>query len=240
MSKIYAVQVAPEYQSTGFYDVNDLCEAFGCGDDFIIRDNFDYNGYASEKIKSILELLDDCYLENYEKLDELKEIETRTLNRSERKRIIELLDYYDEYYVDQEKFRCEFLEAVTGKEWEHGTIHGCSQGEWENIYYVKDEFSKNTINTLESYYFNEGSEWIVYELEHEIKSVSELDNEDGFSVYCTEWSDDGIREEIAGACYGEKPSDVILFAFDGYTQTPKYEMRISETESNSETLVAAA
>ena len=241
MSKVYAMQVDPAFQGMGICDsVEAIAEMFDFGDEFIIKGNRDYDGYASEKIKSILELLDDCYLENYEKLDELKEIETRTLNRSERKRIIELLDYYDEYYVDQEKFRCEFLEAVTGKEWRSDTIRGCVQGEWQNIYYVKDGFSKNAIDEIEAYYFNTGSEWMIFMPETKINDVSELENLDcEFSTYCTEWLDDDIRQHIADEC-NVNPADVVLLVIDGYVQMPKYEIRISETESNSETLVAAA
>ena len=67
-----------------------------------------------------------------------------------------------------------------------------------------------------------------------------FDNEDGFSVYCTEWSDDGIREEIAGACYNVNPEDVVLLVFDGYTQTPKYEMRFAKENSVSENVPVAA
>ena len=241
MSKVYAMQVDPAFQGMGICDsMEAIAEMFDFGDEFIIKGNRDYADYVSEKNEKILEVLDDCYSENYEKLDDLKGIESRQLNRSERKKIIELLDYYDENYVDEESFRCEFLEAVTGKEWESGTIRGYSQGEWQNIYYVKDSFSKNTIDTIEAYYFNTGSEWMVSMPETEIKDVSEIENLDcKFTIYCTNWLDDDIRQRIADEC-NVNSADVVLLAIDGYVQTPKYEIRVSETESNSENLVPAA
>lgn len=240
MLKVYAMQVDPAFQGMGICDsVEAIAEMFDFGDEFIIKGNRDYNGYVSEKNEKILEMIDDgCYW-NYEKMFELETIEGRKFNRSERKRIIGLLDYYDENYVDEESFRCEFLEAVTGKEWESDTINGCSQGEWQNIYYVKDSFSKNAIDAIEAYYFNTGSEWMISMPETEIKDVSEIENLDcEFTTYCTEWSDDDIRQRIADEC-NVNPADVVLIAIDGYVQMPKYEIRISETESNSESELAA-
>lgn len=241
MSKVYAMQVDPAIQGMGICDsVEAIAEMFDFGDEFIIKGNRDYADYVSEKNEKILEMIDDGCLWNYEKLFELEDIEGKKFNRSERKRIIELLDYYDENYVDEDGFRCEFLEAVTGKEWRSDTIQGCVQGEWQNIYYVKDGFSKNAIDEIEAYYFNTGSEWMIFMPETKINDVSELENLDcEFSTYCTDWLDDDIRQHIADEC-NVNPADVVLIAIDGYVQTPKYEIRVSETESNSETLVAAA
>ena len=46
-------------------------------------------------------------------------------------------------------------------------------------------------------------------------------NIDGYSFYCTLWSDEGIRKEIANA-EGVDPADVVLYAFDGWIRTEQY------------------
>ena len=47
------------------------------------------------------------------------------------------------------------------------------------------------------------------------------DNGDTYTVYTHSWRDDEKRQEFADAV-GCDPSDVILYAFDGYEYTPKY------------------
>ena len=72
-----------------------------------------------------------------------------------------------------------------------------------------DEYGIEYRREIETEYFNTGDEWKID------------DNGDTFTVYTHSWRDDEKRQEIADAV-GCDPSDVILYAFDGYEYTPKY------------------
>lgn len=233
MSKVYAVQVAPGCQGYGFCDsIEAIAESFAFEDDFIIEGD-QFNGYISSDYEEIIDIFTDEWMDYEDRIENIEQYVNRIFSDDE-------IEVFEKMFDEFEDDVPTILTAVTGKEWESGAIRGCCQGDYAEVYYVKDMFPKETIDAIEAYYFNTGSEWIVYESENEVNDISELEDLECFSTYCTKWSDDGIREEIAGACYNVNPEDVILFAFDGYTQTPKYEIRISETESNSENLVPAA
>lgn len=45
---------------------------------------------------------------------------------------------------------------------------------------------------------------------------------EGYSVYCMGDTNEQIKQEIAADYTGATPGDVTLYAFDGYTKTPKY------------------
>lgn len=46
-------------------------------------------------------------------------------------------------------------------------------------------------------------------------------NINGCSIYCTSWSNEGIRKEIADA-EGVDPANVVLYAFEGWSRTAQY------------------
>lgn len=110
---------------------------------------------------------------------------------------------------DEKPLLCEGLELLTGRKYRYRTIHGCSQGDWQEIIYPA-EYGRNWFDAFETEYFNTGTEWTV--------------DPDGdcFSVYVISWSDDGIRREIADAC-GCNADDVVLLRFIGWRKTPEYE-----------------
>lgn len=105
---------------------------------------------------------------------------------------------------------CEALELMTGRKWDCCTIRGCCQGDWQEMIYPADDWSRAALETFEVEYFNTGTEWIV--------------DPDGDSVYVyvTGWSDDDARQEIADA-YGCDPDDVILQKFTGWSREAQYE-----------------
>lgn len=111
---------------------------------------------------------------------------------------------YDRF--DGEKRILRALHIVTGKRHDVRTIRGCCQGDWQNVYFPIDDYTRDALDILEADYFNTGSEWIV--------------NED-FSVYVYSWNDDGIRDEIASAA-GCNRDNVILQVFSGWRRTPEY------------------
>lgn len=113
---------------------------------------------------------------------------------------------------DGEKRILRALHLVTGKRYEKRTIHGCCQGDWQEVYYPVADYSPEALYTLEIEYFNLGSEWQI---------KTEEEDPDGYSLYCYTTGPDCIREEIANAT-GEKPENITLRIFDGWKQIPVY------------------
>ena len=82
------------------------------------------------------------------------------------------------------------LKLYTGKTWDRVTIRGTCQGDWQEVYFPVDEYSRETLQALEVEYFNTGTEW----------EISRADApEDSYSLYCYSIGPDGIRAEIAAA-----------------------------------------
>lgn len=50
-------------------------------------------------------------------------------------------------------------------------------------------------------------------------------NINGCSIYCTEWSENEIKQEIASS-FGGSPKDVVLYAFEGWRKTPVYKQAV--------------
>ena len=107
---------------------------------------------------------------------------------------------------------CAALELMTGEPYETGYIRGCCQSDWQGVYYPAE--MADEMRTLETEYFNTGTEYRVCEGEDDEES-------DSFTVYCYEWSEEGQRAEIAAAI-PTTPENVVLHEFTGYTKTPKW------------------
>ncbi len=116
---------------------------------------------------------------------------------------------------------CNVLSVVTGKKWDWKTIRGCSQSEWNKIFYPVAEWDAKALRAFECEYFNNGSEWVVDDSESFNPETDNPGEIDGFHMYCTNWGDCDIRAEIAQAA-GCLPDDVELFKFQGYRKTPIY------------------
>ena len=114
---------------------------------------------------------------------------------------------YDRF--DGEKRILRALHIVTGKRYDVRTIRGCCQGDWQDIYFPVDDYTRDALDILEADYFNTGTEWIV--------DVNGCD----VGVYTYSWNSDGTREEIAGAV-GADPADVVLLEFTGWNRTAAY------------------
>lgn len=112
--------------------------------------------------------------------------------------------------MSEDESICAALELLTGKRYESGYIRGCSQGDWQGVFYPAER--SDALRYLEIEYFNTGTEYRVQE---------ENDEENSFTVYCYEWSEDGQKREIADAI-PTTPDNVMLHEFEGYTKTPKW------------------
>lgn len=95
-----------------------------------------------------------------------------------------------------EDVRCRLLSLIEGGNWEYTELYGCVQREWQGFYYDSDSVNREELRRIESDYFNLGTEWHC--------RVEGDEEELAMRVYCYEWDDDKIREEIASKCGREK------------------------------------
>lgn len=119
-------------------------------------------------------------------------------------------DYYDGKYI------LYMLAAITGQDWKSGTIRGIFPGDWQNIIYAADSWSPAALSELESEYINTGTKWIIHDGDNVPDGPEDIT---GYSVYIHDGCDvRGTLAEITGA----DKSDIILYAFDGFTRTATY------------------
>ena len=218
--KIYAKQVPPEHQESPLFD-NEWPE------NVYVFGNRHYNQHA-DRLEEIRRALDDLasewgdmndggssYYESW--IDALNDILPPDATRSEytRQERLELAKLAAQFEwcssSAENSILCRVLELITGREWESGTLHGCCQGDWQDIIYPA-EYGREWLEAFEAEYFNTGSEWCVKENE----------DDPGYYQYCTGWNDDLIRAEIASAA-GCDPCDVVLFKFTGWSRSASYE-----------------
>ena len=131
-----------------------------------------------------------------------------------------MLDYSCCACSRENEILCKVLSIVDSRAWDWQTIRGSCQSDWQEVFFPVDEWNEEALRDFETQYFNEGTEWLVDDGEYDPENDSPL-NINGYSVYCTSWSEDGIRQEIADA-EGTSPENVVLYAFEGYIQTLKY------------------
>lgn len=219
--KIYAKQVPPEWQESPLF-------IDGCfPEDVILDGNKDYISHTTEEYDNLFARMDDL---SYE-LDKLETGEGWYKNATEA--ISDILPRHDgkpyntrqvhawRRIIDEWDYRgnddliCEALHLMTGKEYQAVTICGCCQSDWQDAYFPAD-WSRDDIAHFESEYFNTGSEWIIHD---EATEPAGPDDVSGYSLYCTSWNNDGIKQEIAD-CVGGSPEDVIIYPFEQYQKVP--------------------
>ena len=120
-------------------------------------------------------------------------------------------DYYDddtgyEYDIFEE------LEKYTGKKWKQTTVKGYSQGDWQDVYYVEDEVSKEYIEEIENFYMNKISEFRV------------IEDDDPDSYYIVYVPDDVVWKGKEAICMylDLQPETTTILKDDGYEKVYKY------------------
>lgn len=224
--KIYAKQVPPEYQES--YIFNEDLEGLE------IYGNRDFRGYTSELFDSLPNLLENLscvwdnirngYYDNADWAEELAEMvppQGRPEYTREERRTAwpGILRRYIDAASLTPALLCEALNLITGRAWDHCTLRGCCQGDWMNCIYDTALWDGDSLETIEAHYFNTGSEWIIHDDGTEPDGPEEIN---GFSLYCTGWNDDLIRQEIAAET-GSSPAEVKLYKFTGYSRRAVYE-----------------
>lgn len=226
MSKVYARQVAPEFQESPlFFD-----ECFP--ENIAVFGNNDYEEHVPEIVEKVRNGLENCEMDEAmnqtyyaTSLEEYMMESIPPVGREHytKKELTEIENFVADYGLqsmrDKEIF-CRILSIVTGKEWASKQICGSAQSEWNNIYYSVDEWTEEALAKLEIQYFNEGTEWIVHDEEYDPVGAEDIS---GYSTYCTGWNDDEIRKELADSA-GVSPEDVVMYKWNGWIQTACYMM----------------
>lgn len=230
--KIYARQIAPEYQESPLFLGDDFFP-----DNIAVFGNEEYEEHCPDFIDNIWEVLRQGELADV--LENIKEWKEWYKNATEaitdylpsghgRRYSTNAIHALKNYVIDfsscpcdrEYEILCKVLSIVTGKKWDYQSIKGCSQCEWNYIFYPVNEWTDEQIKAFEIEYFNMGTEWIVDDGEFDPENDSPL-NINGCFVYCTSWSEEGIQKEIADA-EGIDPADVVLYAFEGWSRTAQY------------------
>lgn len=228
--KIYAKQVPPEYQESPLF-YGDFPE------NIIVTGNRNFNSHTTPLYDRIIQ----CYEDAAEYLEELQrykkdatyrnvteiindffpalEYRTKPYNTRDIHRIRIILEWYGTRKHYEDDYIPAMLEAITGEPWSAGTIRGCCQSDWQNIYYPVKSWSMEAIAGFETEYFNTGSEWIIHDGNTEPETPEDID---GFSCYCHGWRTEDIKKEIADTA-GFPDATVILYEHTGYTHISKYQ-----------------
>lgn len=213
--KIYAKQVPPEYQESPlFYDELWPENVFVFGNKWLT----DHAGRLEDIKRALEDISDVC--NGYGYTNNLLDVipgrdDGREYTRPERLQLVRLVKNYTEYSNnsdDENGILCDVLELITGRRYDYTTIRGCCQGDWQEIIYPA-EYGREWLSDFETEYFNTGAEWRI--------SENDPESDDNYYMYTHAWSDDDIRAEIAAAA-GVDPSDVILYTFTGWSETPEY------------------
>ena len=218
--KIYAKQVAPEYQESPLF-MGEWPE------NVYIFGNRHYNDHGGDYIEKIKDSMYDAanelnslplgssYYTSF--IDIIADLlpapeHKKEYSRADRLKWRALLLNFDAGAISDDDATTAALELITGDKYDAATIRGCCQGDWNNVIYPT-KYGREWLENFEIEYFNLGAEWQINE--------GSADSDDNFYIYTYSWNDDGQRAEIAAAA-GVDPSDVVLYIFDGYTQTATY------------------
>lgn len=120
-----------------------------------------------------------------------------------RERLEDIKEAFEEY--DGQEL-LDKLKEITGKEYVETQFSGYSQGDWQNAYYPKDEFTDERIKILNDSYMGK---YQVFE---------DIDG-DTFVVYDS--LNKSIKDQIAEEA-GVPVEKIRIKSISGYTQTPNY------------------
>ena len=234
--KIYARQINPMHQESPLFFGEEFWP-----EDITVAGNRDYKEHWNKDFRRVYEVLENGeladFLDDFERYKKCDWYDTRTKaimdflwpthkERYSTKEIHELCNLIPEYgyvhrgYRDDDDVLCDVASIVLGKNYEHATICGCCQRDWNDVFYPADDWSREALENFETEYFNTGSEWIVHDEKEAPENPEDIS---GWGVYCHGWNDEQIRKEIADAAGGD-PADVVLYKHAGTYSVDKYEI----------------
>lgn len=237
-----AKQIAPEYQESPMFLSRDF-EDFNNWEDVSFFGNNHLIERKTPILEEILDCIDDACMDYFKFINEysccpyesISEIVKEYFPSSKSTMETEWEEVFttwpDSRKAEERNILCNILSLVAGKEFDWKQITGSCQSDWQYIYYPAEKYNEKALDALEAEYFNEGTEWMLFEEPVEIEEggeekAADLAEDEGsfsFSVYCISWNDEEKRKEIADAI-GCDPEEVLLFEFDHYKKTPIYKL----------------
>ena len=220
--KVYARQINPEYQESPLFFADFWPE------NITVAGNRDYKEHWNEDFRRVYDVLEQGeladMLDDFARYGRCEYFKSRTAaimdylppvgrERYSTKNVKELCDLIPEYGYGRRRGRddddvlCDIASIVIGKKYDHRTIRGCYQGDWNDVFYPVGEWSREALEYFEAEYFNTGEEWMVYDGDGEPETPEDIS---GWTVYCHGWRDEDKRKEIADAA-GCAPEDVIMY-----------------------------
>ena len=231
---IYARQIEPEYQESplcwGNYDTESSYP------EIAIFGNSHFQDHIPEVIKNVMDVLDRGELcddlqcirdrgrgwsrwtwnayDHYGNatraiLDQLPPTHKKKYSTREIHQLVKLIMEYD----GDDNDVCAVLSIVTGRPWESGQITGCVQGDWQNVIYPEDVYSRKDLEYLETDYFNTGSEWMIHDEDSIPDEEAEGDDISGFCTYVYSWRDEDIAKELLSAACADENDSVIMWSY---------------------------
>lgn len=229
--KIYAKQIDPEFQESSLFEEGLFPENMVvCGNRdfkerktavFTLVENALDNGDLQEALEDLE--IGGYYSAFYESAREaIEEFLPASMGEYSQDDITALQGLVKAYTqcsrAETNNIFCRVLSIVDGKKWGWKIIRGYCQGDWNEIFYPVDDWSREALAAFEIEYFNTGSEWIIHDEENTPEGPEDIS---GYSCYIVADTEEGIRKELA-AVAGCAPSDLVLYVFEGYTHIPKY------------------
>ena len=228
MKKIYCKQIPPEYQQDDLFFTGENKQGkrtIGWNTDknyannVVIYGNSDYLPYYTEAYDKVSRNIDDASYEYENRLNHWKNFSeiinyyfTKENGKKYSKKEIHKWKNLMDYWQDSEGDYLEALELITGKKWRQVCIKGCCQNEWQYLY-VSEEITQEDIDYIEMCYFNNGSEWRIFE------SKKDMNNGDcAYSVYVDSYN---VKENLAKRI-GCKEEQLVIYEFDSWERTANY------------------
>lgn len=109
-------------------------------------------------------------------------------------------DYYDVI--------CDVMTIVSGRKYDHQGIHGCCQGDYQEVFYEVEKWNQEAIDWIEAEYFNTGTEFCVHDEDTIPEDASDVS---GYWDYTPDWN---VRRGIANAI-GCNEDEVFIYNYDG-------------------------
>lgn len=248
MKKILALATDCEWFDADAY----YSEEQACSDMIWIGGNRDFCEFNRDMREGVVKALEDCRYDLDAIDDELSDEEQNAERLSTIKyyfdpiKTVELTEdqyfelgsraikWYDVGSRDENEFICEVLGIIHGKEFEEGTLRGCSQGDWVECIYPAQ--AGDFMHYIGAVYFGTGTEFRIAEVDLEDREyeADELvglidDSDDCCHDYTDLWEDDGVREWIAkNASYGNNvfSKDDVIIIDTSYKMVKQYSYSI--------------
>lgn len=235
--KYKALQVAPEYQDSGWdWFTDDDGRLWDVVDDdkerycltkyatlhfkyaFNIINDYDrsyYESHMNEWLNDIIKPFYDIDGKNVCTLCGLTQPKWEDARQRAKRAIRDYCHDCDIRRGDMIEAVADILSAVTGINFIVREIRGCCQGDYAQLIIPKEEATDDCVEEIEARYFNEGKEW----------SIESEDDTDFFSnAFTYGYKDEDILKQIREQCDIADDDEIELWEFDDWEKTPKYKL----------------